>query len=136
MPGADGHHALAFNVHLSSAKLVRQSGDPRGRGWFDPHPAGCQAALHGKKLIIADGDDLAARLFGGFQRLLAARRATDADGGGHGLRVVDRVPQDERGRTGGLDTQDARQPGAVQVIELAEAHPVGGDVTGIAHRQA
>ena len=67
---------------------------------------------------------------------LRPRGAADADGGGDGFGVIHRVSQHQRGRTGGLHPQNARQAALLGGVVLGEAHPVSRDVARVAHRQA
>ena len=75
-------------------------------------------------------------LLGCLQGLLAPRRAADADGRRDRLGLVDRVPQHQRSGPCRLHAQHLRQAGRFQPVVLLEPGPIGGDVAGVADRQA
>ena len=64
-------------------------------------------------------------------------RVADPDGGGHRLGVLDRVAGHDGRGARGLEPEHARQPGGpARLLVLEVALPVGGDVAGVAHRDA
>ena len=64
---------------------------------------------------------------------LPARRVADADGRRYRLRLLDRMPQDDGRGAGRLPAHHARSlRRPAELVVLAEAAPVGGDVAGVA----
>src|SRR5207248_3325192 len=83
---------------------------------------------HFVNVAVGLGDGVAGRLPTG--------RVADADGGSHGVRIVNRAALHNGGGPGGLESKHARQSVRFfgRVIFLV-AFPVGGDVAGVADRQ-
>ena len=125
--------------------LVRreQAGDGRGGRRLDEDAlAGGQQAVRGEDLLVGDRLDAAAGLVAGRLGLLPRGGVADADRGGDGLGVVDGVAEHDRRGAGGLEAPHPRGPGGRAGAAsrrrgvLAVAPPVGGDVAGVADRQA
>ena len=85
---------LPRRLKAAFPELSRQTCQSGRRGRLHPHALACQAALHVQNLVVADCDDLPARLFRSRQGLLAARRSPDADSRRDRLGVLHRVTQD------------------------------------------
>ena len=112
----------------------RQRGRRRGLA-EDPLEPG-ETALRVEDRLVIDRRDHPLGLVAGIDRPLPRRRVADTDRRRDRLRVVDRVPQDERRGARCLTADHARQPARSPVaVLLAEAAPVRGDVAGVADRK-
>src|SRR4051794_15084597 len=110
----------------------QQAGDAGGGRRLAEHAlAGGQEAVGVEDLGVRDGGDLAARRGEGLHRLLPTGGVADPDRARDRLRMRDRRAVHERGRALGLE---AEQPGVG--AHLLKALPVGGDVAGVADRDA
>ena len=125
-----GEHA---DDALGAVDAVRQQAGDRGGGGRLAEDAlvGGQEAVGVEDLRVGDGADVAARGGEGLHRLLPARRVADPDRARDRLRVRDRLAGDQRRGALGLEAeQPRRRP------HLLEALVVGGDVAGVADRDA
>ena len=67
----------------------------------------------------------------------SVHRIADADGRCNGVRIAHGGVVDQRGGTAGLEPHHSRKGAAVTgLLVFLEAHPIGGDVAGIAHGNA
>src|SRR5439155_27069713 len=82
-------------------------------------------------LLVADRPDRAARVRGRRHRVLPAHGIADPDRAGDGFGLLDDLSEHQRRRALGLEAPQPRRR-----AELAEAAPVGGDVAGVADRDA
>src|SRR5690606_35069312 len=97
----------------------------------------CQQFLCGEDFGVGEFVEPAAGFFLQGPGLVPALRVADADGGGDGFRVLHRAAAHERGGAGGLVADHFR--GAADdagIFVFAVAHPVRGDVPGVADGQA
>src|SRR5690606_28166034 len=110
-----------------------QTGDAGRRRGFDEHALGrCDQPVGRQDLLVGGRAEGATGLLLGLDRAVPRGRGADPDGGGDGLRVLHRGTVDQRGRTGGLHAEHARQRAGDAVgLVFAVTAPVGGDVAGI-----
>src|SRR3569623_1961008 len=97
----------------------------------------CELALCGEDFLVAAFVEPATRFLLGDPGPVPALRMADADRGRNGFGVVDRAAPQKRRRARRLITYHGRQAvdDAVLFIFLI-AHPVRGNIAGIAYRQA
>ncbi len=133
--GADDAAALGDLARLHVAHGAGQGGGGGGLA-EDPFPLG-QQLLRGEDLLVGAFVEPAARLLLRVPRLVPGLGMTDADGGGHGFGVIHGTAAQEGSGTGRLVTHhDGRRVDDAVIAVLGVALPVGGDVAGVAHRQA
>ncbi len=91
--------------------------------------------MHPQNRLVFLGDDTPTGFFSRLESLFTAGRFPDADGSRQGFRVIDRMAEHQWSGAGGLDAQDPGQSRVIQLVVLLEAHPVSGNIAGVAHRQ-
>src|SRR5262249_45167808 len=126
--GEDADAAGAGDAALRRRDL-EQAGDRSGGGRLaeDAFLAG-EAAVSGEDLLVGDAVDGAAGLVPRGNGTLPARRVADPDCRGDGLRLGDRVAEDNRRGARGLEAHHLRAAAEAALGVLDEAFPVSGDV--------
>src|SRR3569623_2623614 len=134
----EGANDLAAGGDLAVLDVAQRASQRRGRRRFaDNAFLAREQALCGEDFLGAAFVEPATRFLLGDPGPVPALRMADAERGRNGFGVVDRAAPQNRRRARGLITYHGRQAvdDAVLFIFLI-AHPVRGNIAGIAYRQA
>ena len=133
--GEHAHHGGSRRHFVASLQQARHGG---GTGGLAEHPLTTTQQLVGvDDLGVGHGHEVTVAFDLRLEGFFSVHRIADPDGRGDGVRLLHRVTQHQWRGPGGLEAHHSRQGAAMAGLPVfVEAHPVGADVAGIAHRDA